>query len=142
MAEKYPVADVRLTDEGALSGKLVDPSGQPLGRQMIVLHQAGRALARAETDTKGDFLFSKVRGGVYQMRIDTRAVSCRVWARDVAPPVARDRLLIVTGTPIVRGQQPIGAVFSNPLFVGGVLAAAIAIPVAVHNSQDDKPSGS
>ena len=141
-AAKRPVADVRLTADATLGGKLVDASGQPLGRRVVVLRQAGRALARVETDAQGDFVFRSVRGGAYQMTIDDRVVSCRVWASSAAPPAARDRLLIVTGTPVVRGQQPIGAVFSSPLFVGAVLAAAIAIPVAVHNSQNDEPSGS
>jgi hypothetical protein len=136
------VADVRLAADGTLGGKLVDASGQALGRRKIVLQQEGRALARVETDVQGDFTFRTVRSGVYQMAIDDRAVSCRAWASSVAPPAARERLLIVMGTPVVRGQQPIGAVFSNPLFVGGILAAAVAIPVAVHNSQNDEPSGS
>jgi hypothetical protein len=141
-AAKRPVVDVRLATGGTLAGKLVDASGQPLGDRVITLHQAGRELTRVKTDAQGDFVFRMTRGGAYQMTIDDRAVNCRVWAPTVAPPSARDRLLIVTGSPVVRGQQPIGAVFSNPLFVGAVVAAAIAIPVAVHNSQNDEPPGS
>jgi hypothetical protein len=45
--------------------------------------------------------------------------------------------MMVSSPQLVRGQQPISAVFSNPLLIGLIIAAAIAIPVAIHNSQDD-----
>jgi len=141
-AARRPVADVRVDKEGTLRGKLVDPSGQPLQDRVIALQRDQQVLGSVKTNEQGEFVFPRVRGGVYQMRVKDRAVQCRVWPRNVAPPAARARLLIVTGDPVVRGQQPIGAIFSNPLFIGAVLAAAIAIPIAVHNAQDDEPSGS
>ena len=137
-----PIVDVRMTADGTLGGKLVDQSGKAMGNQLVVLHSAGQAVMQVKTNKQGDFAFHRVRGGVYQMRIDDSGVACRVWPKDVAPPSAREQLLVVVGAPVVRGQQPIGAAFSSPLFVGAVLAAAIAIPVAVHNSKDDHPSGS
>jgi len=51
-------------------------------------------------------------------------------------------LTVVADQQVVRGQQPFSAIFTNTLFIGLVIAAAIAIPIAVHNSQDDQPSGS
>lgn len=137
-----PIVDVRTAADGTLGGKLVDQSGKKMTDQLVVLHQAGKAVMQTKTNKQGDFAFHRVRGGVYQIRIDDSGVGCRVWPKDVAPPSAREQLLVVVGAPVVRGQQPIGAAFSSPLFVGAVLAAAIAIPVAVHNSKDDHPSGS
>jgi hypothetical protein len=139
---RVPIVDVSLTAEGTLTGRLVDPSGGAMPEQLIVLHTAERAVMHTKTDKQGDFTFRRVPGGVYQLRIDESAVSCRVWPRHAAPPVAKDALLVVVGAPVVRGQQPIGAAFSSPVFVGAVLAAAIAIPVAIHNANDDDPSGS
>jgi len=46
------------------------------------------------------------------------------------------------GGNLMHGQQPFSAIFTNPLFIGLVIAAAIAIPIAVHNSQSDRPPGS
>ncbi len=136
-----PIVDVRTAADGALDGKLVDQSGKAMADQVVVLHHAGKAIMQTKTNQQGDFAFPRVRGGVYQIIIDDAGVACRVWPQDVAPPAAREQLLVVVGAPVVRGQQPIGAAFSSPLFVGAVLAAAIAIPVAVHNAKDD-PSGS
>jgi hypothetical protein len=140
-AAQRPIVDVRTAADGTLGGKLVDQSGKMMADQVVVLHHAGTAIMQTRTNKQGDFAFPRVRGGVYQIIIDDAGVGCRVWPRDIAPPVAREQLLVVVGAPVVRGQQPIGAAFSSPLFVGAVLAAAIAIPVAVHNSKDD-PSGS
>ena len=136
-----PIVDVRTAADGALGGKLVDQSGKAMADQVVELHHAGKAIMQTKTNKQGDFAFPRVRGGVYQIIIDDAGVGCRVWPDDVAPPAAREQLLVVVGAPVVRGQQPIGAAFSSPLFVGAVLAAAIAIPVAVHNAKDD-PSGS
>jgi hypothetical protein len=136
-----PIVDVRTAADGTLGGKLVDQSGKPMVKQSVMLYHAGRMVMRTKTNKQGDFAFRPVRGGVYQVIIDDAGVGCRVWPKNIAPPAAREQLLVVVGAPVVRGQQPIGAAFSSPVFMGAVLAAAIAIPVAVHNAKDD-PSGS
>jgi hypothetical protein len=74
--------------------------------------------------------------------VGQRSVTCRAWTHAAAPPAATDQLTVVDGPPLIRGQQPFSAVFTNPLFIGLVIAAAIAIPIAVHNAQHDHPSGS
>jgi hypothetical protein len=52
-------------------------------------------------------------------------------------------MLLVDGSQgIARGQQPICDLLTNPLVIGLVVAAAIAIPVAIHNADNDSPSGS
>jgi hypothetical protein len=138
---RAPIVDVHTAADGTLGGKLVDQTGEAIGDQVVALHCGAKAIAHTKTNKQGDFVFERVSGGVYQIIIDDAGVGCRVWPKDMAPPAATERLLVVVGAPVVRGQQPIGAAFSSPLFVGAVLAAAIAIPVAVHNSKDD-PSGS
>lgn len=131
------VYDVRLGEDGALTGHLTDASGNQLAHQTIVLHQGGKLVAHARTDDSGEFAFARVSGGVYQISTGASTVVCRAWTSEAAPPVAGDQITMIANPPTVRGQQPFGAVFSNPLLVGLVIAAAIAIPVAIHNSQDD-----
>jgi hypothetical protein len=43
---------------------------------------------------------------------------------------------------VVRGQQPLSALLMNPLVIGAVIAAAVAIPLAVHHNHHESPSGS
>jgi len=131
------VYDVRLGEDGSFSGQLLDPSGRPLAGQTVLLTQAGKTLAQSRSGDRGEFSFDQVRAGVYQVTIGASAVACRVWTQQAAPPVATSQLAVVTHPDVIRGQQPISALFSNPLFVGLIVAAAIAIPVAIHNSQDD-----
>jgi hypothetical protein len=131
------VYDVRLAEDGSFAGRLLDPSGKPLVGETVLLRQADRTLAQARSGDRGEFSFPGVRGGVYQVTIGASAVACRAWTHQAAPPAATSELPIVTHPDVIRGQQPISCLFSNPLFVGLIIAAAIAIPVAIHNSQDD-----
>jgi len=112
-------------------------SGNSLAHHTIVLHQGGKLIAQTRTNDSGAFAFVGVGGGVYQLSTGASTIVCRAWTSKAAPPVADDRVTMVASPQIIRGQQPFAAVFSNPLFVGLIVAAAIAIPVAIHNAQDD-----
>jgi hypothetical protein len=136
------VVDVRLDEQGSLRGTLVSVSGQPLAARPLLLQQFGGAEVRTESDATGGFVLRGVRAGMHRLVADDQIATCRVWTNAAAPPSAADRLTVVAGRPLIRGQQPISAVFTNPLFIGLVIAAAIAIPIAVHNAQNDHPSGS
>ena len=136
------VVDVRLDEQGAVRGTLIDEAGQPLAARPVVLQQANGTVRTAETDAAGGFVLRGVSGGVHRLMVADRCVTCRVWTTAAAPPGANDLLTVVAGPPLIRGQQPFSAVFTNPLFIGLIVAAAIAIPIAVHNAQNDHPAGS
>ncbi len=136
------IVDVRLDEHGAIHGRLLDPSGNGLADRPVVLQHAGGAVSQTQTDAAGRFLLPRVQGGMHQLATGHGLVTCRVWTRTAAPPSAMDQLTVVADQQVVRGQQPFHAIFTNPLFIGLVIAAAVAIPIAVHNSQDDNPSGS
>ncbi len=136
------IIDVRLDEHGAIHGRVLDAAGQGLAERPVVLQQVGGAVFRAQTDAAGRFVLQQVSGGVHQLTTGHGTVTCRVWTHTAAPPSATDQLTVVAGEPVVRGQQPFSCIFTNPLFIGLVVAAAIAIPIAVHNAQDDQPSGS
>jgi hypothetical protein len=103
----------------------------------MVLAQAGKEIAVVRTDAGGVFAFRQVRGGVYQLIVDRAAVTCRVWTAQAAPPAAAEQLVLVAPTATVRGQQPFSAVFTNPLVIGLIVAAAVVVPIAVHNAHKD-----
>lgn len=137
------VHDLKLDQRNAFQGQLLNAAGQPLVDQALTLRTNGELVAQTKTDESGLFHFGDLRGGVYQIGIADAVVTCRVWTANAAPPAAKEQMLIVAGSEeIVRGQQPIGAIFTNPLVIGVVVAAAIAVPLVVHNNSDEKPPGS
>ena len=136
------VWDVRLTETGALQGRLVDLDGAPLELRQLQLLQAGATIAQTTSDPEGRFEFPQMSTGVYQLRFDSYAVNCRVWSAQTAPPAARSEFVVLAAPDTIRGQQPLHAVFRNPLFVGLVIAAAIAIPLSTQRSKEDLPPAS
>ena len=59
----------------------------------------------------------------------------RAWAAQTAPPAARNIALVVAGGDVVRGQMPFEQFFaSDAVIVCGMVAAMIALPVALNNS--------
>jgi hypothetical protein len=134
--------DVRLSPRGDLAGQLLDAAGRPLAAHPIVLVQGAQVLGRTRTDAAGQFVFAQLRGGVYQITNGTVGVACRTWTHQAAPPAAQDRVQLVADAQVVRGQRPISEIFTNPLVIGLIIAAAIAIPLAVHNANQEEPSGS
>jgi hypothetical protein len=136
------IHDIRLDLQGTLRGRLIDLEGRPVIEETLELIREGQTITRTVSGPDGQFQFAQVAAGVYQIRFGTSMVVCRVWTDAAAPPVAKSQLIVLAAPPLVRGQQPISEIFRNPLFIGLLVAAAIAIPVAVHQSRSDKPSGS
>ena len=136
------IHDVRLDAHGALRGQLIDKNGQPCANQSVALGQTSRPLAQTRTDAAGNFAFAPVRSGVYYLTDGRIALACRAWTNHAAPPAAQPRVLLVAGETQARGQQPLSALFTNPLIIGLIIAAAVAIPLAIHKSNQDKQSGS
>jgi hypothetical protein len=105
------------------------------------MDEMGREIGSTRSDVDGQFLIAGVPAGVYQVATSNAAVPCRCWAEGTAPPAAVERLLLVEEETIVRGQRPFRElIFSPPVILATLIIAAIAIPVAIHNSQDDDAS--
>ncbi|QDS99817.1 carboxypeptidase-like regulatory domain-containing protein [Adhaeretor mobilis] len=152
---KTPAAacsDVALDAQGALVGQVVDAQGRPTKGIAVVVSNARRTY-KTVTDERGDFRVDNVSGGTYQVQVGVQMKQCRVWKSLAAPPAATQGVLIVSGDDIVRGQTycgspvscsptNVGDVLTHPLVIAGVVAAAIAIPVAIHNSDDDDDDAS
>lgn len=145
--EKPAVRDVELAFGGLLVGRLSDANGRPLPNAPVSLLTAGKVLAATHTDDEGVFAVAKLRGGVHEIATAEGVEVCRLWAPGTAPPGAPQSVEVVAPGEVVRGQYgpPPGNRFikkakvwaTNPFIVGGVVAAAVAIPVAL--SDDDGP---
>lgn len=146
-AERTQVRDVELAYGGLLIGRLSDTNGRPLPGAPVSLISAGKTLATTQTDGEGVFAVAKLRGGVHEIATAENVEVCRLWAHGTAPPGAPQSVEVVASGDLLRGQYgpPPGNRFikkakiwaTNPFIVGGVVAAAIAIPVAL--SDDDGP---
>lgn len=141
--QKPAVFDVGLHKNNTLVGQLINEQGVPLAKQKVSLIQKDHVLVTATTDKQGYFAFSNVAAGTYQVAAPKAQGICRAWAPKTAPPVAQPGILLVDGKGAVRAQQgPIAYWLGKPWVIAGLVAAAVAIPVAIHNHQNDKSPSS
>ena len=133
--------DVSLGENGRLAGLVVNGAGQVLADVAVTVKQNGRDLGQTKSDAQGQFQIEGVHGGLCQVETSETTSVFRCWTAKAAPPAAATEVLVVSDARVARGQRPIGEVLTNPLLIGLILAAAVAIPLAIHNSRA-KPSGS
>jgi len=144
------VNDVVMTTDGVLRGKVVGPLGQPIGRVPVQLEREGRTVHKTTTGADGAFFTQVGRGGLYRVLTAGGQKVVRAWTPRSAPPGAADCVVIQLSDMTVRGQLEAGTLnrwvsgskyaFTNPFVVGGIVVAAVAIPVAIHNR--NRASGS
>jgi hypothetical protein len=126
-----------------LIGRVLDPQGAAQPECQVALYSNGTKLGEATTDGHGFFGFSNLRGGVYQVAAGDNVTACRAWSPGTAPPTAQPGALVVAGRDVVRGQfHPLRHTYggmkfwlSHPCVIAGIIAAAVAIPVAVANCE-------
>ncbi|NQU26262.1 MAG: carboxypeptidase regulatory-like domain-containing protein [Candidatus Nealsonbacteria bacterium] len=129
------VGDVALTGEGVLHGQVIDAQGLPIESTPVTIFDQNQRSWTTETDQHGRFQFPGLRGGVYQLVAVGGRASYRVWAHGTSPPTARQAALVVAGDEAVRGQGGLAFLLSNPWFIVAAVATAVAVPVAIHNSE-------
>ncbi len=142
------VADVKLHGRGVLSGQVVDASGANLVGEVVQLTQ-GPQIWKTRTDAEGCFQLTGLSGATYQLQTAGQTHLVRVWAAGTAPPGASRGLLVLQVSDVVRGQRCVSPNtnqffrvakkrLANPLVFGGIVATAVAIPVAIHNANADE----
>ncbi len=132
--------DIALTRDNTLNGRLFDETGNPVGGMSVAIYSQGHMTAATVSDQAGSFSLVTNRGGVYELRAGNEVQIIRLWHHDTAPPSAESTIQLRVGEETVRGQRPIESLFCfQPWFLGLLIAAAIAIPIAVHDS-DSRPA--
>jgi hypothetical protein len=134
-ASAAKIRDVALDASGTLHGQVLDSRGAVAEGLVLHVLQGGQEVAAAQTDHEGRFQVDGLRGGVYQLATQQSATSYRVWNQRGAPPAAQPTALIIVGQDVVRGQGAFD-VLTNPWVLGGIVAAAIAIPLALDGDDD------
>jgi hypothetical protein len=90
------------------------------------------------TDAEGRFEFAGAKVGTYQVVSHGAAGSYRVWDAASAPQTVKQGVIHTVDPQVARGASSGGlfGLLSNPLVLAGVIAAAIAIPLAVDDDDD------
>jgi hypothetical protein len=164
------VADVALADGGVLAGQVVDAQGAAVANSPVAVSMHGREVVRVATNADGAFSAAGLKGGVYEVSAAGSSSVFRLWAPETSPPAARNGVMLVSGSDVVRGQYgpafgppagpmgpagppvappgppappqgPFGKAFTwisnHPIITASAVGAAIAVPIAVQELDDD-----
>ncbi len=145
------VVDIALRDGGVFVGQIVNPQGVALEGVSVALRCQSQPWVTTKTGKDGYFSFQGLRGGVYQLASSQGHGIYRAWMPGTAPPSAREGALLVIANPVTRGQNDpryyepgehprLRKFFTNPLVVAGAITTAVAVPVAIHNAEEDEPA--
>ncbi len=142
-------ADIALKRGGTLLGQVVNTAGVGVPAVEVQLTN-GRQTWTSRTGSQGWFQLTELRGGTYLLQAAGKTQRIRAWTAGTAPPHACQGVLIAPTTDVVRGQRVVSPNtnqffrvakqrLTNPWVVGGIVATAVTIPVAIHNADDDDP---
>jgi len=132
--------DIELDRDGMLHGVVVNVQGVPVAGMSVLVRNAAGEVTAVETDAMGRFSVA-VPGGTCRLSTGGFTREFRTWVAGTAPPRSRQIAAMVVGGDVVRGQMPMGDFFRSDAFLlTALVSAAIAIPIAVHNSKSRAPS--
>ena len=143
--------DVALRSGGLVVGQVVNHLGAAQANKIVSIQQGELEVVRTTTDQNGIFAAQGMRGGQYLIVTEQGQSLYRFWAPDTAPPSAQQAAVVVNSPDVVRGQMGMGYGYgwldwmrSHPYLTAGIIATAIAVPVALaaSNNDDDDPPGS
>jgi hypothetical protein len=133
---KPAVVDVAMSDGGVLHGQLIDLRGADAAGVPVSVKAQNKEVVRTLTAKDGHFAVPGLRGGVYQVAAAQGQGVYRLWTAKAAPPSAQKNAIVFTQG--LFGGAP-KMLLANPVVVAGVVATAIAVPVAVVNSRPSSP---
>jgi hypothetical protein len=154
------VTDVALVQGGLLQGQVVNPvNGSGMANVPVTLRTQDQIVASTTTGADGRFAIQGVRGGVHQVVAGEGQGIYRFWAPGTAPPAAQVKAVVYTQTAVAETSPNVPVTYTgcdtctgsgqgggaaagggfkrfitNPWVIGGVVATAIAVPVALNNS--------
>lgn len=134
--------DVILRSPDALAGEVFDSQGNPVPEEEVCVRVGQSVVARGKTNQQGKFEIPVQRGGLYLVSTKDDSVLVRAWKS--APPSHAEKFVKLApqkAAPVIRGQSPDGGLSTGwTLLILGGVATAIAVPVAIHNSDNGKKS--
>lgn len=131
------VVDIALSDGGTLRGQVVDLQGASVTGVPVSVKVQNRDVAATTTTADGHFAVQNLRGGVYQVAAGEGHGIYRLWSAGTAPPSAQNGAIVYTQNRGAGGTLKM--LLSNPIVIAGIVATAIAVPVALANSHSASP---
>jgi len=134
------VVDIELADGGVLHGQVVDLQKGGVAGVPVSLLAQDREVARTATTENGQFTIPGLRGGVYRVAAGKEAQGLfRIWSARTAPPAAQKKAIVYTQNCCAGGGGTLKMLLSNPIIVAGLVATAIAVPVALACGEPASP---
>jgi len=130
------VIDVAMADGGVLHGQVVDLQGGNTTGVSVSVRSQDKEITRTTTAKDGRFAVQGLRGGVYQVAAGEGQGVYRLWTAKAAPPSAQKNAIVFTQGFFGGGPKML---LANPIIVAGVVATAVAVPVAIANSNPSSP---
>jgi hypothetical protein len=131
------VTDVALQDGGTLSGQVIDLQGAGVAGIPVSVQAQNHEIASATTAKEGHFNVPGLKGGVYHVAAAEGHGVYRLWTPGTAPPAARNGVIVYTQDTPERSTWKM--FFANPIVIAGLVATAIAVPIALSNSHPASP---
>ncbi|HUQ69334.1 MAG TPA: carboxypeptidase-like regulatory domain-containing protein [Planctomycetaceae bacterium] len=135
------VLDIGLKSDGVFAGRVVDHTGTPSAKTEVTIRQGQQVVAKATTDAEGRFAVKGLKGGVYEVASGATVGTYRVWNETMAPPAAKEQVLLVLGQNGARGQC-CGVGGGEILIAGLVLATLVVSIITLDKVEDDDSSDS
>jgi len=136
---KQTMSDIALNANGQFQGQLVNAEGKTVAGAEVIVFKGLQPIAKAVSNKQGTFSISGLKNGIYRIESPGHSRMCRVWSNQVAPPTAKQALVMVQGDMAARGQygymDPIG-VGAIVLGIAGVTISAITLG-KVNDLEDD-----
>lgn len=139
------ILDVALADGGVLHGQVVNTQGVGAAGMPVYIRTQDRDVAAATTAADGAFHVQGLKGGVYQVSTVQGHGVYRLWAPGTAPPVAQNGAVVYTQNGTVDsnvvhytqdccgcGGGGLKMFLTNPIVIAGIVATAVAVPVALN----------
>jgi hypothetical protein len=133
------VVDIALADGGVLHGQVVDLQGSSTTGVPVSVRNQNQEIIRTTTAKDGRFTVQGLRGGVYQVAAGEGQGVYRLWTANAAPPSAQRNVIVFTQNGAGAGAGGLKMFLANPIVIAGVVATAIAVPVALANSSPSSP---
>lgn len=133
------VHDVLLDSTNSFHCQLMSPDQCPLPGRRVALVCQGEEAASGLTNAHGVVVFPGLRAGDYLLQTEFGCSQLRLWNTKTAASHALQRLVVQSQADIVRGQCQDSLFSPQPVMLAALIAAAIAVPLAVHDSGDFPP---
>jgi hypothetical protein len=133
------VVDIAMADGGVLHGQVVDLQNRNVANVPVSVRAQDKEVARATTANDGRFAVQGLRGGVYQVAAGQGQGVYRVWTAKAAPPSAQNNAIVYTQNGGDGSGGTLKMLLANPIVIAGLVATAIAVPIALANSSSSSP---